>query len=179
LDNATAEMQQGLWLGFASQGSFFCRDLMVDIQYIKWQGKWFVPHHSLLTDIMHTYTSRALHVLSVSSVESPLSSKLFIWLAAVNIAVASIKTWGWSLPVNRRKPYLGICVATLGTSIPTLYLVSSKRVDGMHQLYISITRTNQLDNGWWQRSWFSLVLLLHRSLVIYEVLLAESIQNVC
>jgi hypothetical protein len=89
---------------------------------------------------MHTYTSRALHV-SVSLVESSLLSLLFISLAIVNLAIAVIKAFG-SLLFYRRKAQLGICIATIGTSIPIVCLISLKRVDYIYHSYISITRTN-------------------------------------
>lgn len=87
---------------------------------------------------IHT-SSRALHVLSVSPVESPLSSKVHVWLVGVNLAVAVIKICGWLLPNNRRKTQFAICIATLSACIPMVCLVALKGVDGMYLTSIRIT----------------------------------------
>lgn len=126
--------------------SFFCGDPVVAVQYIKWQGRWFASHHSLLHIsfyMMHSYTaSRALHILSISSVEGPLSSKLLIWLISVNVVVAAVRLLGCILPNNRRIWLLVPWVASFVACSSLLGLACSMRINGISHLCFCITQTD-------------------------------------
>jgi hypothetical protein len=151
-------LEQYTWLGFA-----FVDRLILWSLHIR-ESKANGLHHIIRSTSFHR-----MHT-SVSSAEGSLSSRVFIWLAIVNVVVAVIKFVGWGLPLNQRRLQLIINLASFAASIGILVVACSKKIYGMHHLCVCIAHTNWLDDKKHQNAYLGLLVGNCGLLVIYEVL---------
>jgi hypothetical protein len=103
-------------------------------------------------------------------VEGPLSPKLLIWLASVNVVAPAIRLLGCVLSKNRRIWLVVPWIASFFASIGLFVVVCLMQIDGISYLCFYIAQADCIDNEKYQKAFLGLLSGNYGVLVVCEVL---------